>query len=442
MATDAPLDLPPVARVRQDFARQPEVADVPAAIAEAVAHSHLAGRVPRGGSIALAVGSRGIAGLESIVRATVESLKRLGFQPFVVAAMGSHGGGTAEGQRALLAELGVTEATAGCPIRSEMETVTLGTNAFGLPIHFDRNAFDADGIVLLNRLKPHTSFTGRYESGLLKMLVVGLGKRQGAAQVHKLGLPGLRQLLPEVGQFLLRRTPVALGLAILENARERTAKIVAVEPEELLDVEPVLLDEARLLMGRLPFDQIDTLIVGELGKNYSGTGLDPNVIGRQRVETMPDLPRPVVTRLAVLDLSVETRGNALGIGLADLTTERLVQQIDPEPMRVNSFTSNFLTRARVPLALPTDRDVLAACLDTCWQVERSSARMVLIPNTLELETLWVTRPLAAAVAADPTLRLETDFQPLPFDAAGHLRQEAMFPESVRARRGHRQQHGG
>jgi hypothetical protein len=164
-----------------------------------------------------------------------------------------------------------------------METVTLGTNAFGLPIHFDRNAFDADGIVLLNRLKPHTSFTGRYESGLLKMLVVGLGKRQGAAQVHKLGLPGLRQLLPEVGQFLLKRTPVALGLAILENARERTAKIVAVEPEELLEVEPVLLDEARLLMGRLPFDQIDTLIVGELGKNYSGTGLDPNVIGRLRL---------------------------------------------------------------------------------------------------------------------------------------------------------------
>ncbi len=206
-----------------------------------------------------------------------------------------------------------------------MNTVVLGTNAFGLPIHFDENAYDADGIVLLNRIKPHTSFTGRYESGLLKMLTIGLGKRQGAAQVHKLGLPGLKRLLPEVGALLLKRTPVALGLAILENAREHTAEIVAVEPEELLEVEPRLLDEARTLMATLPFDQIDVLVVGELGKNYSGTGLDPNVIGRQRVETMPDLPRPVVTRLAVLDLSAETRGNALGIGLADLTTERLVR---------------------------------------------------------------------------------------------------------------------
>ncbi|MBV8611613.1 MAG: DUF2088 domain-containing protein [Singulisphaera sp.] len=428
------MDLPPIARVRQSF-DQPEVADVPRAVEEAIRSSRIAERVPAGGSIAVTVGSRGLAGIDRIVRATVETLRALGRAPFVVAAMGSHGGGTADGQRALLAELGVTEEAIGCPIRSEMDTVVLGTNAFGLPIHFDRNAFDADGIVLLNRIKPHTSFTGRYESGLLKMLAIGLGKRQGAAQVHKLGLPGLKRMLPEVGALLLRKTPVALGLAILENAREHTARIVAVEPEELLDVEPLLLDEARELMARLPFDQIDVLVVGELGKNYSGTGLDPNVIGRQRVETMPDLPRPVVTRLAVLDLSAETRGNALGIGLADLTTERLVRALDPVPMRVNSLTSNFLTRARVPLALPTDRDVVAASLDTCWRIARDEARMVLIPNTLELTTLWVTRPLAGEVEAHPGLRFETDFAPIPFAAAGTLDQESLFPESVRARRG-------
>ena len=222
------------------------------------------------------------------------------------------------------------------------------------------------------------------------MLTIGLGKRQGAAQVHKLGLPGLLKLVPEVGAFLLEKAPVCLGVAILENAREETARIVAVEPEDLLEVEPRLLDEARTNMARLPFEQIDVLVVGELGKNYSGTGLDPNVIGRQRVETMPDLPTPVITRLAVLDLSVETRGNALGIGLADLTTDRLVRRIDPKPMQVNSLTSNFLTRARVPLALPTDRDVIATSLDTCWRIERAQARMVLIPNTLELTSLWVT----------------------------------------------------
>jgi len=424
---------PSVARVRQTV-RQPAIADVPGAVAQAIQSSRIRERVRAGGSIALTVGSRGIAGIDQIARACVSTLHDMGFQPFIVAAMGSHGGGTAEGQRALLAELGVTEASAGCPIRSEMETETLGTDGFGLPIHFDRNALRADGIVLLNRIKPHTSFTGQYESGLLKMLTIGLGKRQGAAHVHKLGLPGLKRMLPEVGAFLLERTPVALGVAILENAEERTARIEAVEPEALLAVEPKLLDEARVLMARLPFEQIDVLIVGELGKNYSGTGLDPNVIGRQRVETMPDLPRPIVTRLAVLDLSEETRGNGLGIGLADLTTQRLVQALDPTPMRVNSMTSNFLTRARVPLSLPSDRDVVGASLDTCWRIDRSEARMVIIPNTLELATLYVTAPLADEVAANPDLTLETAFEPLPFDARGTLDQSRLFPESVRARR--------
>jgi hypothetical protein len=429
---DGPL--PSIARVRRSY-RQPELDDVASATADAIRDSRLAERVAPGGRIAITVGSRGIAQIARIAGAAVGAVRGLGFDPFVVAAMGSHGGGTANGQRALLAELGVTEATVGCPIRSETDTVEVGTNSFGLPIHVDRNAFEADGIILLNRVKPHTSFTGCYESGLLKMLTIGLGKRQGAAQVHKLGLPGLRALIPEVGAFLLARTRVVLGVAILENAREHTARIVAVEPDELLAVEPQLLEEARALMAQLPFNQMDVLVVGELGKNYSGTGLDPNVIGRQRIETMPDLPRPVITRLAVLDLSVETRGNALGIGLADLTTERLVRQIDPTPMRVNSMTSNFLTRARVPLSLPTDRAVFAASLDTCWRSEREQARMVLIPNTLELTSLWVTPSMSADVEAHPDLDFETEFVPIPFDADGCLEQENLFPESHRARRG-------
>jgi hypothetical protein len=425
---------PPIARVHQSF-EQPEVADVPAAVAAAIRGSRIARRVRPGGSVALTVGSRGIAGIAAIARAAVEALRGLGLSPFVVAAMGSHGGGKSDSQRALLAELGVTEAAVGCPIRSDMDTVCLGTNAFGLPIHFDKNAYESDGIVLLNRIKPHTSFTGRFESGLLKMLTIGLGKRQGAAQVHKLGLPGLLKLLPEVGTFLMQQTPVALGVGLIENAAERTARVVAVEPEELLEVEPRLLEEARGLMARLPFDQIDVLIVGELGKNYSGTGLDPNVIGRQRIETMPDLPRPVVTRLAVLDLSPESRGNGLGIGLADLTTERFLAAYDPEPVRVNCLTSNFLTRARVPLSLPTDRDVIAACLDTCWRTEWSQARLVVIPNTLELTTLWVTPPLHDEVDAHHHLDRVSAAIPMPFDAAGNLDQEALFPESIRGRRG-------
>jgi hypothetical protein len=427
------MSLPKIARVRRSI-RQAAVADVTAATEEAIAGSRLSARLPAGSRIAITAGSRGISGIARIVRATVQALRSRGFDPFVVAAMGSHGGGTARGQRELLAEQGVTEAALGCAIRSEMDTVELGTNSFGLPIHFDRNAFEADGIVLLNRIKPHTSFTGQYESGLLKMLTVGLGKRQGAAQVHKLGLPGLRRLIPEIGALLLQQTPVVLGIAILENALEQTARIVPVEPEDLLEVEPKLLDEARELLARLPFDQLDVLIVGELGKNFSGTGLDPNVIGRQRVETMPDLPRPVITRLAVLDLSVETRGNALGIGLADLTTDRLVRGIDPTPMRVNSLTSNFLTRARVPLALATDREVIAASLDTCWKLERDQARMVLIPNTLEISSFWVSAALSAEVESHAELCVETEFFPIPFDEGDNLEQELLFPESQRGRR--------
>jgi hypothetical protein len=427
------MDFPPIARVRQTL-DQPEVADVCLAVRETILQSAIAQRIPHDGSVAVTVGSRGIAGVASIVKAAVDTLKSMGFQPFVVAAMGSHGGGTAQGQKAVLAEFGVSESSMGCPVRSEMDTVVLGENSFGLPIHFDRNAFESDGIVLLNRIKPHTSFSGRYESGLLKMLTIGLGKREGAAQVHKLGLPGLVKMLPEVGTFLLEKTPVVLGIALLENAAERTARVVAVEPEEILDMEPRLLDEARTLMGRLPFDQIDVLVVGELGKNYSGTGLDPNVIGRQRVETMPDLPRPVVTRLAVLDLSPETRGNANGIGLADLITDRAARAIDPKATWVNCFTSNFLTRARVPLSLPTDRDVLAACLDTCWRSSWSDARMVIIPNTLEMTTLWVTPALADEVYARSTLQFETQFLPIPLDSSGNLAQESLFPTSVRGNR--------
>lgn len=426
---------PQVTQLRQRFHDQPELADVEAAVRAAVFGSKLAERLPKGARVALTAGSRGISGIDRITRAAVHALRDLGFAPFVVAAMGSHGGGTVAGQRALLGELGITEASVGCPIKSDMDTVTLGTNRFGLPIHFDRNAYEADGIVLLNRVKPHTSFRGDYESGLLKMLAIGLGKREGAAQVHKLGLLGLKQLLPEVGARLLGEVNVVLGLAILENARERTASITAVEPEAILQTEPRLLEQARQLMGRLPFDQIDVLVVGELGKNYSGTGLDPNVIGRQRVETMPDLPRPVVTRLAVLDLAPESRGNAVGIGLADLTTQRFVDAIDPEPGRVNCLTSNFLTRVRVPIALATDRGVITACLNTCWRIDWSEVRMVIIPNTLELETLWVTQPL---VAEARSLGCELDGAgpiDLPFDEEGRLSQGSLFPESVRGRRG-------
>jgi hypothetical protein len=348
--------------------------------------------------------------------------------------MGSHGGATAEGQRAVLADYGITPEAMGVEVRTDMDAVVLGTNIVGLPIYFDRNAHEADGIVLLNRVKPHTDFHATYESGVLKMLVIGLGKQQGASQVHKLGLRGTTQVLPAVGKLLLEHTKFALGLEIVENADDLPAEIVAVEPDTILEVEPKLLARARELMGRLPFDQIDVLVVGELGKNYSGAGLDPNVIGRLMIETQNDFEKPAITRLAVLDASDETHGNLVGIGFADLTTERLVSKLDPVPTHVNILTACCLERGRVPITLPNDREVFELALQTCWRTDPADARVVVIPNTLELKTLWVSPALEAEVGAHPHLKRETEFAPLPFSPDGWLDQERLFPDSVRGRR--------
>ena len=425
--------LPPIARVRQSIP-QPRVADLPATIRRLILESKLKDRVKRGGRIALGVGSRGITTIPILARAAVDTLKEMGFRPFIVAAMGSHGGATADGQRELLAGYGVTRETMGVDVLTDMEVVTVGTSPVGLPIFFDKNAWNADGIVLLNRVKPHTDFHSKYESGVLKMLVIGLGKRDGASQIHKLGLRGMKEVLPAVGKILIEKTPFALGLAVLENAEDYPAEIVALEPEDVLDVEPALLDKARELIGRLPFDRIDVLIVGELGKNYSGAGLDPNVIGRLMVETQSDYDRPVVTRLGVLDVSDESHGNIVGVGFADLTTEKLVSKLDPEPFRVNVLTSCFLERARIPITLENDRAVFETAIETCWRMSASEARLVIIPNTLELNDLWVSQALDAEVAAHPHLKRQTDYIEIPFNSALDLAQEDLFPESVRGRR--------
>ena len=322
------MNFPPLARVRQSIP-QPRIDDVPATVRRLIRTSRLSERVAKGGTIAVGIGSRGVSGIAVVARTTVDTLREMGYKPFIVAAMGSHGGATAAGQRELLAGYGVTAEAMGVPVKTDMDTVVLGTNPVGLPIYFDKNAYDADGIVLVNRVKPHTDFRSTHESGVLKMLVIGLGKRDGASQVHKLGVRGLREVLPAVGRFLVENTRFALGLAIVENAEDLPAEIAALEPETIFDQEPVLLERARSLMGRLPFDQIDVLVVGELGKNYSGAGMDPNVIGRLLIETQPDFDRPLITRLVVLDVSDESHGNIVGVGFADLTTERLVSEARP-----------------------------------------------------------------------------------------------------------------
>ena len=261
---------------------------------------HAAGalqKVRPGDRVAVAVGSRGIAHLSTLVRTTLEVLREREARPFVVAAMGSHGGATADGQRQLLADYGISQAELDVPILTAMDTVVLGTNSWGEPVYWDRNAFKADVVLTVSRIKPHTDFRSRFESGILKMLVIGLGKRDGAAQHHRWGLRGLREMMPETARLILDRTRFVAGLAVLENAHEEIARVQVVHREELFEVKPRLLEEAHGLLGRLPFEELDLLVVGEVGKNYSGAGIDPNVIGRLLLEGEPEPTSPRIIRI-------------------------------------------------------------------------------------------------------------------------------------------------
>jgi hypothetical protein len=425
--------LPAVTRIHQTL-EQPVVADVAAEVRRRWEASKVGRRVKKGDCVAVGVGSRGIANLAAMVRATLGYFRELGAQPFVVAAMGSHGGATAQGQRELLAEYGVSEEKLGVPVKTDMTAVQIGVNSWGEPVWWDKNALEADAVVTLSRIKPHTDFRGRFESGIVKMLVIGLGKRDGASQHHRWGFRGLRDMLPETARVVLERTPFVAGLAILENAREETAVIKVVEKEDLLDEEPGLLEQARRLMGRLPFEQLDLLVIGEIGKNYSGAGIDPNVVGRLLIEGQEEKFSPRITRICCLDLSPESHGNGTGVGIADLTTDRLLASIDPVPFRMNNLTACFLWRSKLPIAFPTDRECIESGVETCWQPNCEALRMAVIPNTLEMAELWVSPPLAAEAKGHPHLEVLGEPRPLPFDAAGNLEQERLFPHSVRGRR--------
>jgi hypothetical protein len=425
--------MPQVGRLRQ-IAPQPAVADLAGAVRRQWESSRLPQSLRRGDRVAVAVGSRGIARVDVIVRATLDALRDFGAQPFVVAAMGSHGGGTAEGQRQILADYGVSEPTLRVPVRTDMTAVRIGTNSWGEPVYWDLNAWEADAVVTVSRVKAHTDFRGRYESGIVKMLVIGLGKREGAGQHHCWGVRGLRDMLPESARVVLEKTRFLAGLAVLENAREETAAIQVVDRDALLEEEPRLLERARALMGRLPFDRLDLLVIGEIGKNYSGAGIDPNVVGRLLVEGEAEFESPRITRICALDLSPESHGNGTGVGIADLTTERLLAAIDPAPFRLNNLTACFLWRAKLPIAFPTDRECIAAGLATCWQPDPGAVRLAVIPNTLELAELWVSPPLWEEARGRPDLERAGALRSLPFDPAANLPQGQLFPASTRGRR--------
>jgi hypothetical protein len=411
------MALPSMIRVRQTFAR-PRVTDIPRAVAESLARAGHA--IKRGDTVAVGAGSRGIANIDVIVGATVRSLLDLGARPFVFPAMGSHGGGTAEGQLGVLAHYGITEATMGCPVRATMDVVQVG-EALGLPVWLDRHAAEADWIGLVNRVKPHTDFKGSIESGLFKMMTIGLGKYRGAIQYHRANIHhGYETVITAVGREMLAKARIGFGLGIVENGYDETGHIEAFSPANLEAGERRLLKDAREWMARLPFTKIDVLVVEEMGKNISGAGMDTNVIGRP---SNPHEPFPSETRIlwiVVLDLTEESHGNATGIGNADFTTRRLVDKIDMKPTLINCITACTPNGAKVPATYETDREAIETALGCIGLTPPEQARVVRITNTLVLGELEVSEAFEAELAGRPDLTALGPAAPLRFDVAGTL----------------------
>lgn len=371
-----------------------------------------------GERIAITGGSRGIACYQLIMKTLVELVKNSGGIPFIVPAMGSHGGGTAEGQQRMLANLGITEESTGAPIVSSMEVVEVARTELGLPVYIDKNAWEADGIILLNRIKTHTSIREEYQSGLLKMMAIGLAKHKGAAMTHSLGTPNLGPNMVRVGKAALEQLKVKAGVAVTENGYEQLADIFVLQKEEILTREPLILKQAVRMLPRIYVDDIDCLIVCEQGKNISGTGMDPAVIGRP-INRRPN-DGPHVETLGVLRLTPQSDGNASGCGMADFISQGLRRAINEEYTCVNSLTGMHPEIAAIPVTLETEKLVFQGCIKASGQIDGSRLKLAIIRNTNSLEEVYLSRPAFESVKEKGRVRKVSDFMEIPFDDAGNL----------------------
>jgi hypothetical protein len=378
-------------------------------------------QLKEGMQIAITAGSRGIAHIDRILKTLVQFLKENGARPFLFPAMGSHGGGTAEGQLEILKSLNITEESIGAPILSSMEVVEIGRSSFGFPILVDKHAAGADGIIVVNRIKPHTEFEGPIESGLMKMIAIGMGKHKGCLEVHKQTVHyGYREVIPEIGGVILGKLPFLFGVAIVENVYDQTAMIQAILPSRFLVEEKRLLAQAKKLMARLPFDKVDVLIVDQMGKNISGTGMDTNVIGRIMFIGEKEPERPKITRVVVLDLTEESHGNAVGIGLADYTTQRLINKIDSWTTSTNAITAMTPEKGRIPIGFRTDKEAVGAALSTIGAIDPEKARLIHIKNTLEMGEIDVSEAFLKEVEGRRSLKVLKELGPLAFDEEGKI----------------------
>lgn len=398
------IPLPRMVKVKQRF-HAPELEDTAEAVKKTLHETNVLQKVSPGDSVAIAVGSRGVADLPILVRETVRGIKGVGGHPFIVPAMGSHGGATAEGQADVLKHMGVTEESCGAPIRSTMEVVKIGELPNGLPVFIDKNAYEADKIVVINRIKAHTAFRGPIESGLMKMITIGLGKQKGAEAAHSFSFKYMAEHVPEMAKISLSQTPIIFGLASLENAYERPAKVIAVAAEDLEEMEPVLLKEAKSLMARIYFDKFDVLIVDELGKDISGDGMDPNITGK--FPTPYANGGPDVTRIAVLGLTKISNGNANGIGLADLTTRAVADEIVSEKGYANALTSTVVEVVKLPMVLETKELAVKAAIKTCGAFDLKQVRVVRIKNTLDIGEIWISESMVSEAEGNPNLEISS-----------------------------------
>ena len=393
-ATDVSIEAyPRFAVVRRHRDLDP-VADVAGAARAAIDDLSL-GDLSSGASIAITAGSRGIRDMPTVLSAAVDELLDRGFEPFVVPAMGSHGGATERGQRKTLASLGITEGTVGCEIRSSMAVDVVGQDSMEQDVYVSRDALDADAIVLANRVKPHTDFSGAIESGLCKMAVVGLGKHHGAESLHNAGLAGdFSVVIADRAKVIIEETPIAGGVALIEDVHERATIVEGIPAAQLLAREPELLERAYEELPMLPVDDLDLLIVDEIGKEISGTGMDTNVLGRYRFHGAAEPETPTITRIYARSLTEASHGNALGIGLADFVHRDLVEEMDVTDTYVNIVTSGEPERSKLPFVVPDDRTALTIIPSTIGLKDLSELRIARIKNTLDLDDLVVSEPVA------------------------------------------------
>ncbi len=421
MTTDNPL--PSFFRVRQRFESH-RLKDIPAAVKETLAGAAIAQEIQPGQRVAISVGSRGINNLSEIVGAIVREIKAIGAQPLIVPAMGSHGGATAEGQGKVLATYGVTESAMGCPVVSSMETVLVGTTAAGVDVHFDKVASEADHVVVVNRVKPHTRLAGQFESGLIKMLMIGLGKHRGASLYHQV-FPdfdySLNGLAPSIVEMILGRMPVTLGVAIVEDAFENTSHIEAVAARDFLSREPELLQLAKSRMPRLPFDHAHLLIVDRIGKEISGTGMDTNVVGRKSNDKCAAEDEfPKIRQIYVRSLTEKTAGNACGIGVAEWCHRRVVDAMNAEITRINCVTSAHPSAGAIPLVYDSDRELLEAVISQVSRDRAMDVRWMWIRDTLSVDEVACSQGFYEEAGNREDLQVLEEPAELKFDQAGDL----------------------